>query len=476
MMFSSGWHQPLQLPPDTDNQPVQINSDELNAQMRRILSTLPVSYLSEEDVPSNPTPLSEVEQALDMASQASAVPQNIPLFAGQPEPAPIPAPAPAPLPFATPAPPLPTAFAPPPVTPPSVATAEFVQSLGLPPFLIGQNPQALQTLASSPGLLSAFVDMNGNYDQIKIMNLVQTLTTNLTGTSAPAPSLPTIPPPPPPQPFATTVPPFGSSVPTYGQQYSASQPTAQYQAPPPQASMYGTSQQQNNKSNFRDQSGTEGNLHLSGFGPMTTHDSIVSLFAPYVKIDEVVPKNGFMFLNTSDPEGAKRAREALNGVMVGGGPLRINAAVRRNKTQHGDSSSGRPHQATTNAPLPRDALGQIDYDSVRDDRGNTATRNLFVAGYGPSTTEKDLRDCFSQHCQVTGIVMKGTFSFINTAEKNAAVDARHALTGSQLNGGSLRINFAKETGRLGTTFDGGQPIHKQRNHVPQMNNYYGRSY
>jgi hypothetical protein len=49
--------------------------------------------------------------------------------------------------------------------------------------------------------------------------------------------------------------------------------------------------------------------------------------------------------------------------------------------------------------------------------------------------------------------LKGTFSFVNTADKSQAVNVRNALMGTLLNGGSLRINFAKETGRLGTSFD-----------------------
>eukprot|EP01083_Nonionella_stella_P197434 725872_1 len=206
-----------------------------------------------------------------MANQASAVPQSIPLFVGQPDPVPVPvAPAPVSIPSfppATLAPPLPSHFVPPPaapVVPPSTATADMLQSMGLPLFLVGQNTQALQTLASSPGLLSAFVDINGNYDQIKIMNLVQTLTTNLTGSSAP--SIP-VPPPPPPQPFGS----YPPATPNYGQQFGATQ-TSQYQVPPPQASHYGSSQGHSSSTSNRDQPSTGGNLHLSGYGPMTTTD------------------------------------------------------------------------------------------------------------------------------------------------------------------------------------------------------------
>jgi len=364
-----------------------------------------------------------------------------------------------------------TAFKPPvSALPSNIATFEFVQSLGLPPFLVGQNTEALKTLAAAPGLLSAFKDMHGNYDQSKILNLVHTLTSTIPGAAPPA-SVP----PPPPQQF----PPSG--MPPYGQQYGFTAQTQQFQAPPPPppqaASIYsapGSFQTNNSNANS-----TDGNLHLSGFGPMTTPDMVIQLFSPYVKVDEVVPKSGFMFLNTSDPEGAHRAKEALTGVMVGGGPLRINPAVRRTKNQFPSnetaSANRPPRTAAPAAPLPRDALGQIDYNSVCDDRGNPATRNLFVAGYGPGTTEQQIRETFSQFCQVTGIVMKNNFAFVNSSEKKSAVQAREALTGAQVNGGQLRINFAKESGRLGTTFDNNQPT--QRSFAPpQQTNYYGRSF
>lgn len=465
MMYSTGWHQPLRLSSELENPPLQIDSKELNIQMRRILSTLPANYLSDADVPSNPNALTDVEQALDLASQSASVPQMIPLFAPVPEPLSLPAPVPANI-TAAPAPVMPS-FVPPTLAPLSnAATAEFVQSLGLPPFLVGHNVQALQTLAASPGLLNAFLDINGNYDQARIVNLVQTLTASIPGAASGAPV-----PPPPSQQFPAA----GAVLHPYGHQFPSMLQTQQYQVPPPpppQAPIFSAPGSLQTSSNS-----TDGNLHLSGYGPMTTIDMIIQLFSPYVKVDEVVPKNGFMFLNTNDPEGAKRAKEALTGVMVGGGPLRINQAVRRAKNSNGSteaSSSSTPRPSISATPLPRDVLGQVDYNSVRDDRGNAATRNLFVAGYGPGTTEQQLKDAFSQFCQVTGIVMKGSFSFVNTAEKKSAVQAREALRGVMVNGGALRINFAKESGRLGTTFDGKNGLQKSPG-ASQLS-HYGNSY
>lgn len=78
--------------------------------------------------------------------------------------------------------------------------------------------------------------------------------------------------------------------------------------------------------------------------------------------------------------------------------------------------------------------------------------------------------------------MKGSFSFVNTTDKASAVNAREALTGTILNGGSLRISFAKETGRLGTSFDSTygantrspymrNPVYSSNNVNDNMNSY-----
>eukprot|EP00957_Ditylum_brightwellii_P018976 1428026-Ditylum_brightwellii.AAC.1 len=71
------WHHPMPLPPDPQNPPAQVNSNEYAAQVTRMASVLPSNYLSEEDVPKNPTSLSDIEQALDITSISSSVPMPI---------------------------------------------------------------------------------------------------------------------------------------------------------------------------------------------------------------------------------------------------------------------------------------------------------------------------------------------------------------------------------------------------------------
>jgi len=487
------WHAPLSLPERKDAPPSQNNSKEKVAQTTRMASVVQAAYLSDLNVPMNPAPLSDVEQALDMTSQSSIVSQVIPFFVPQIPPAPEPTPQT--ISASTPA--YPSLQ----VQPGSgMASAETVQALGLPSFLTGQNLQALQTLASTPKLLGSFVDSNGMYDQVRLMNLVQTLSQN----------------------SSTSV---QRNQGNAGFQHTPIDQNTQMSGTYGQTSgsggMYGIS---SNANKYGDQgaygnnswsgigmktggyrgaqNSSEGNLHLSGYGPGTTESEIIALFSPYVQVSEVVMKATFSFVNTNDAMGAKQARELLNGALLGGTPVRINMAQRKNRdvnqnvdgygkgapntgSHYGRNSGMRPQDAGFSGinnhgfgqsqvpPPPPQGQSGGDPSLVRDDRGNPATKNLFVAGYGQGTTENHLREIFAAHTEIIGIISKGTFSFINTNDKVAAIHTREVLSGTLVNGGVLRINFAKETGRLGTSFDltyGGAPGGSQNR------SHYGRSY
>merc|ERR1712157_155573 len=198
-----------------------------------------------------------------------------------------------------------------------------------------------------------------------------------------------------------------------------------------------------NGNGFRGDQNSEANLHLSGYGPSTTEADIRALFTPHVPVLEVVMKNGFAFLNTASAEGAKRAREVLSGSILGGRALRINSAARK---------AYEPEKKVKHDKSRLNYYGRKNFDDVQDERGTPATKNLFVAGFGAGTTDQQLRDLFSQHCTVTSICNRGSFAFVNTDDKASAVRAREVLSNKFLNGGALRINFAKESGRLGTSF------------------------
>jgi len=260
------WRPPALLPDRPDVTKAQLESPETSTQMERMKSVPKAVYAFDYDVPNSPAPLSDVEQALDMTSQSAAVIASIPFFVPA-----QPAAAPAPAYAETTAEQLSNLAASlPPATNPLIATADFVQSLGLPLYLVGQPVQALQTLASSPGLLSTLVDSNGMYDQHRLMSLVQTLSSSSGA-----------PPPPAPAPYAPL---------TNG--YLVQQPAAAgfgqphppfHGAPPPIVGGF------SRKSD-------EGNLHVGGYGPMTTEADLIAAFAPYVRVDEVVMKGTFAFV------------------------------------------------------------------------------------------------------------------------------------------------------------------------------------
>lgn len=419
MAMMAMWKPPQRMPEDKENPPVHVDSNELAVQSNRMSLIPAVRYANESEVPISPALLDEVERALELASRNTAAPTEIPFFTPQ-----VPLPtdfsvsmAPPPIAQSFPLPPSPIASL------SSEATLETVLMMGLPLFLVGQNVQALQSLQASPGLLNAYKDANGVYNQAGLISLVQTLTQN-------------------------------AAPPASQNQYAyAYQPSAMPFAQPPQQQLPQTSGASRGSTGYRgDQNSGDANMHLSGYGPTTTVEDIINLFSPYVHVVEVVTKDKFSFVNTNDGEGAKRAREALNGALLGGLPCRINIATRKAKNPNHIPSSVSSAVLST---LPRNALGQVDYDLVRDDRGNAATKNLFIAGYGPGTTDQQLRDIVSPYANVLSVTNKGTYAFVNTDNKEQAVLARNALTGQALNGSMLRINFAKETGRLGTSFAAG---------------------
>ncbi|KAL7513378.1 hypothetical protein ACHAXN_010429 [Cyclotella atomus] len=408
-MMAAGWSMPQPLE-DKVNPPIQVSSKELSVQAIRMSTVPAVNYPSENVTPIDPDLISQAEKALEILNMKP--PNDIPFFSPPP---------------AAPAPAFPAPLA---MSVTTGATFEQVLALGLPMCLVGSNLQALQTLAAAPSLLTTFRDASGNFDQNGLINLVSTLTMQL--------------------------------APTQTTQYGMQSVQQMYQPPPlaqpglftvPGLTAQPAELQPAVSRGYRgDQNLGEANLHLSGYGPTTTTEEIVALFAPYVHVTEVVPKGNFSFVNTRDPEGAKRAREALNGSLLGGMPCRINMATRKIKTPEQIGTAVTPAVPGDLSSLPRNSLGQVDYASVKDDRGNPATRNLFIAGYGPGTTEEQLRTLVAQYATVVSVALKTTFAFVNTTDRDAAVIARQSLGGTLLNGGPLRINFAKESGRLGTSF------------------------
>jgi len=491
---------------------LQVDSSEVAVQASRLANAVPSN---EQDLAfhPNPTPLSALEVNMEEIAQKTSKSALIPFFiptVTAPAPLPLPAAIPPPAPPALPislipnAPPILPTISPPVVAPAygnfgqsmydtnltgtsfhtstnTGASLEYLQAMGLPYFLEGFDMKALQTVASTPGLLQTFANSNGEYDEARLSNLVHTLTQNPSVKHPSVPAPVSNPVPPAPTPFSGFTPQPAFQVPPPASQF--------FPPPPPQAppstngfNLFGlTPPTQSLQTKFvkgayrGDQNTTDGNLHVSGYGPGATQDEIYALFSQYVQILELVPKGTFCFINTNDSEGARRAREALQGFLVGGSPIRINLAVRKDRDPNkmrttkafGFETQTQSVPSVTNIPVNKASATQnymdntqnyLDntqnyLDNIRDDRGNPATKNLFVAGYGPGTTEHQVRQVFNQFGEVTGTVMKPSYAFVNMSNRESAIAARQALMGKPLNGSPLRVNFAKESGRLGTSFD-----------------------
>ena len=282
MAMMATW-KPPQLLTGLENPPVVIKSNEMKIQPNRMSTTPAVRYASENEVPNSPTLLSEFEKASDLSSRNSSAPQNIPFFTPSPSSA---SPSAGPAfngnvsnNFAQQAFPPP---AQPNMNPPSEATLETVLMMGLPLFLVGSNLQALQTLASNPGLLASFKDMNGVYKQNELINLVQTLTQNLVpqasqpnlmpGYAVPNPMYNTVVN----QVHTSAATPVHTAA-TTPMHTVASNPAHTVAATPVHNSFVQSqpTHQQGSRGYRGDQNDGEANLHLSGYGPTTSNADII---------------------------------------------------------------------------------------------------------------------------------------------------------------------------------------------------------
>lgn len=62
----------------------------------------------------------------------------------------------------------------------------------------------------------------------------------------------------------------------------------------------------------------------------------------------------------------------------------------------------------------------------------------------PTTTAEEIEEFFNKHCEVTEVVLKNGFAFVNTSSINEATNAMNTLQGSDFMGSPLTINYAKD--------------------------------
>ena len=261
----------------------------------------------------------------------------------------------------------------------------------VPAFLHGSDPSALKVLQENPGLMASYRDESGNYNEAGLKALVATLS----GTKSSIVS-------------STTVPTFATLDPGASLMVS--------------------------------------NLHVSGYGPGTTREQIIQLFSQYVAVTNVVMKDNFCFVNTNDPDGVARARAALANFVLNGTPMRINDAIKKGGDGGADQNRTTELSEQVKAgqePLPKLPDGSINYSAIFDEKRNPCSKNLWIGGYQRRPTEDEVRAAFAPHCTIVSTVIKDMYAFVNTADIEGAVKARHTLMGDVFCGGVLKVNFAK---------------------------------
>lgn len=145
--------------------------------------------------------------------------------------------------------------------------------------------------------------------------------------------------------------------------------------------------------------------------------------------DDDVDLEAFLVNKTPSVARTLSGSEATGNALVVGGTI---AADRLSR-----SSTEKMHP--TNA-----AVETPGYTSFRDVKGNPATRNLYVCGYGPKTTKAQLQTAFSKYAGVKEVfLMEEGYAFVNTTSREKAILARDSLQGTKLHEGVLKINFAK---------------------------------
>lgn len=116
----------------------------------------------------------------------------------------------------------------------------------------------------------------------------------------------------------------------------------------------------------------------------------------------------------------------------------------RVETKQSNRSSDESSQSTTTSSEHQKPTRSTNL--LIDSSGKGVTRNLHVAGYGFGTNRFEILSMFEKHAKLISVVPKanGIFMFVNTASKKDAINARLALHGETLNGGIMKVNFAKE--------------------------------
>ncbi|XP_063714663.1 nucleolysin TIAR-like isoform X2 [Symsagittifera roscoffensis] len=199
------------------------------------------------------------------------------------------------------------------------------------------------------------------------------------------------------------------------------------------------------KTQPRKDTSTHYHIFVGDLSPEVTNDDLMKLFckcgevsdAKVIRDANTNKSKGYGFVSFVNKKEAERAKDSLNGTMVGSRAIRINWAAR--KPTHGvpdhDSSSDRNVKAQ-------------NYKAIAKQASETNT-TVYVGNVTTAISEESLRDTFESHGQIQSINMfpqKG-YAFVIYYDHDSATKAIAHANGAKIDGVKIKCNWGRENTR-----------------------------
>ncbi|KRZ88785.1 Nucleolysin TIAR [Trichinella sp. T8] len=173
-------------------------------------------------------------------------------------------------------------------------------------------------------------------------------------------------------------------------------------------------------------------VFVGDLSPEIDNKMLREAFAPYGEISDVkvirdlqtLKSKGYGFVSYVSHDDAERAIEQMNGQWLGRRTIRTNWATRK-------------------PGLP----GQLTFDDVMA-QSSPQNTTVYVGSVAANTTDEDLRRIFARFGSIleVRVFKQQGYAFVRFDNKESAAHAILNITGTEINGSSVRCSWGKEGG------------------------------
>ncbi|KRY56683.1 Nucleolysin TIAR [Trichinella britovi] len=173
-------------------------------------------------------------------------------------------------------------------------------------------------------------------------------------------------------------------------------------------------------------------VFVGDLSPEIDNKMLREAFAPYGEISDVkvirdlqtLKSKGYGFVSYVSHDDAERAIEQMNGQWLGRRTIRTNWATRK-------------------PGLP----GQLTFDDVMA-QSSPQNTTVYVGSVSANTTDEDLRRIFARFGSIleVRVFKQQGYAFVRFDNKESAAHAILNITGTEINGSSVRCSWGKEGG------------------------------